>query len=325
MELAEIQLVTFDVFGTLMNWQGFVEKLFPARFQDFLAASENLQRTEVPRIPYAALLRMVATELEAANSSGGELLATRLGMAPAFQDSRALIVLQQSVLVGCVSNSDFRHQCDVQRTLGFVWDTVLISEASGHYKPSIKMWEWAVERIATELKLAPRQWLHVSAYADYDILPAAELGINVCYLPRPGGSAPQDLCHFPNLFAVSDLFELTRIIQAAKGAPVVYRVDCETPTAAAARDFRRWVQYEHGDDLLNVPGCLSYQVTALSETASRCEYIFRNHQLLEQYFASRASVLRQKAIERFGEGTLRYTRSISELTQLVRDRRGAMN
>lgn len=325
MDLSQIRLITFDVFGTVLNWKSFVEGTLSLNYQSFLTESELLQRRLAPVLPYSDLLITVADAIGVKDMRLKEILAHRMGTALPFQDAKAIGALRNSVLVGCVSNSDFRHQSDVQRTLGLAWDITLLSQACGAYKPAMKIWEWAVKSVATELRVKPHEWLHVSAYADYDLIPAAQLGINTCFVPRPGGSPATVISELgSDVLIVSDLFELVAEVRKAQGVPVIYQVNCSTPSESVAEDFKRWMRYEHGEDLLGIDGCISFQVASVSVTAVRCEYVFKNQIYLDKYFAQKASVLRQKSLDRFGEGTLNYSRSILTLEQTGQDRKGML-
>lgn len=323
-DLSIIKLVTLDIFGTVLDWRGFVERLVPGRYQDFLARSEALQRCDLPLLPYAKVIGQVLTQMGISDEIAVAIAAERFGAASPFVDFVALSYLRSAVLMGCVSNSDHRHQTDVQRTLGFPWDICVLSEDTRHYKPAEAMWTAAVERVHQELKLDPAQWLHVSAFSDYDLEPAAKCGIKTCFVPRPGGSDAADLSAEPSLI-VSDLYDLADRLCSNLGKPVFYQVTCTAEDEQTHQRFQKWMRYEHGQDVMRSRGCTSFCVFEAGPTVSRCQYVFASSAALQEYLAHRAPTVRKRALELFGEDALKFERSSYPIVSGGCDRRSLRN
>src|SRR4051794_40386704 len=109
-----IRLITFDIFGTLLDWQGYVDQAFPGRYQAFLAASADRQNPGQELFPYRSLLYDVAMDLAPrASRAVLSFFADGIGFAKPFTDSRAVQSLSRLAMTGALSNCDYRHLVDV--------------------------------------------------------------------------------------------------------------------------------------------------------------------------------------------------------------------
>ena len=87
----------------------------------------------------------------------------------------------------------------VQAQLGFPLDGWICAEEVRAYKPDVSMWHAASRRMGVPFS---RDWWHVSAYADYDLVTARALGLRCVFVRRPHSrSGPADV-------VVRDLAEL---------------------------------------------------------------------------------------------------------------------
>jgi 2-haloacid dehalogenase len=90
------------------------------------------------------------------------------------------------------------------------FDHVITAQQARAYKPSLKIFKLAQERIG----VAPEKWLHVGQSVYHDVVPAKSLGITTVWVnrpsPRPGAgaakaaSAQPDL-EVPNLQTLAEL------------------------------------------------------------------------------------------------------------------------
>jgi FMN phosphatase YigB (HAD superfamily) len=244
-DLSTIKLVTFDIFGTVLNWQRYVEQFFPGRYAEFLAASERRQQCDLPMLPYQRLLEDVYIELRGDQSHAeARQFAANFGQCPAFADSHAIAEISDLLLVGCLSNSDAFHQLSVQRQLRVHWDFVLLSEQLKIYKPSAKFWKHAVERVQEEYSIAPSQWLHMSAFLSYDLKDARECGVLTGFVPRPGGSSAVDAEAFAPDVLVSDLAQLHEGLVQAKSRPQLLTVTLQCAHSRLVRELIRWFRHD---------------------------------------------------------------------------------
>lgn len=312
--MSPIRLITFDIYGTLLDWQSYVEEAFPGRYGAFLRASAARQDPHRPFLTYTDLLAEVALELSPqASPALRQFFSTGIGLAKPFADSRALQQLQTMAMLGCATNSDYRHLADAQKSLGVAFDVTLMAEDLRAYKPHAQAWDQMVDFVTKRLGYDKSAWLHVAAYTDFDLTPAKERGVTTCFLPRPGGSEALDAERLPADHVVSDLWQLVDLVRARNGSPIRYEVEAETRDAATAADFLSWMRYEHGPDLLGVRGCVQFQAVRLKDTLIRCEYVFVNQAALDEYLAGPAAAMRQKGKDRYGEDRVQFTRRTGEI------------
>jgi 2-haloacid dehalogenase len=314
-QLSSIRLITFDVFGTLLDWRSYIESYFKAGYSDFAKLSETLQRQSDPIIPYSKLLMAVFQKLSNgdANESTVEKFVADFGKAPPFYDYLALREIQQTCQIGALSNCDYRHQFDAQNNLGIRWDFALLAEAAKSYKPTPTFWDKALELVTKKHGIPPSEWLHVSAYTGFDLDPAQERGILTCFVPRPGGSNATEAELLKPTLMVSDLYQLHEGLCAAKGLPIRYRVTVQAEHRKIIDEFLKWIRHEHGPELLKVPGCVEYRCYRTSPTVATCEYLFTSKTALEIYYKNHAATLRERTLEVFPAPIVEFKRDESEL------------
>ena len=310
--LADVDLVTFDCFGTLVDWAKGLTTLGveAARMPQFLAESIRLQRPshrDAPFSSYRDVLTKVGhvlrPELDAARLSSW---ARAFGELPFFDDTVAALRLLGGVAdLGVISNCDVVHQLDVERRLGRPWDLCITAEELGAYKPTDRAWDAAIARvIARGYELD--HWIHVSAFDDYDLLPAGARGVRTAYVPRPGDSEPA-----PDAVDLrfSDLHELARTIAAHKRGPVAYEVEAETASTDVAARYHAWMIGEHLGAVRACPGVRSAELLRLDERRFRASYRFRTHAAYERYLERDAPRLRARAGELFAPEEVNFRRS----------------
>jgi FMN phosphatase YigB (HAD superfamily) len=310
--LAEIDLVTFDCFGTLVDWATALPALGveATRMPQFLAESVRLQRPAqrgAPFLSYREILARVGAvlrpDLEAARLSSW---ARGFGELAFFDDAVAGVRLLGGVVdVGVISNCDLVHQLDVERRLGRPWDVCVTADELGAYKPTDRAWDAAIARVLARGYDRDR-WLHVSAWDDYDLLPAGARGVRTAYVPRPGASEPAaaavDL-------RFSDLRELARTVAAAKHGPVSYDVDVEAKSAEIAARYHAWMLGEHLAAVRACAGVRAAELLRLDDRRFRSSYRFRTRGAYDRYLERDAPHLRARARELFAEDELVFRRS----------------
>ncbi len=89
---------------------------------------------------------------------------------------------------------------------------------------------------------------------------------------------------------------------------VLYRVSATAQSKEAGERFYSWMLNEHGDDLLEVPGCIECRVFRKSETEFETHYLFETMQSLQNYYEKHASRLRQKGKDLFAAGEVQLHR-----------------
>ena len=104
-----------------------------------------------------------------------------------------------------MTNSDAAHGRGVQRQLGYELSDWVCAEETRLYKPSVEFWRFVSERRRVPFNAS---WVHVSAYADYDLEVARGLGLTTVFVGRTH-ARPGAADH-----AVRDLAELARFFHA---------------------------------------------------------------------------------------------------------------
>ncbi len=195
-------LLTFDVFGTVLDWRaGLGERDFD-RIVDAQGELEQGRFRPYAEIVADSLVRVRRLDVVSAARMGAEA-----GTWPLFPDSReALRRMQKIAPLAATTNIDRAHGEQVQAQLGFRLDAWICAEEVRAYKPDRRIWEAASRKLGRPFD---RSWWHVSAYADYDLRAARELGLTCVFVRRPHSRAGDADVTVPDLAALADLVEAT--------------------------------------------------------------------------------------------------------------------
>ncbi len=210
MRLDDFSALSFDCYGTLIDWEdGLLAVLRPwAAAQGLDLGDEELLRAysgqesraeaENPREPYPAILarslRALAGELGIqATPEDAARLARSVPDWPAFDDSRdALAALGERYQLIILSNVDRASFEASSRRLGVRFDGVLTAEDIGSYKPSPRNFA-ALLAEARRLGVAEGRLLHVAQSLFHDHVPAQQTGLPTAWInrrhDRPGWGA----------------------------------------------------------------------------------------------------------------------------------------
>ncbi|MCC6675535.1 MAG: HAD hydrolase-like protein [Phycisphaerales bacterium] len=199
-----LKVVTFDCYGTLIDWEAgllgvlrplFAKRGLPAEEDNWLESYAILERYAEGSDgrgyrPYWQVLREVMAGLDASYKlrlSEDELglLAESLPGWPVFADTLGVLQRLRSagLVVGVISNVDealFRGTCEHS---GLRPDWVVTAERCRSYKPSLNNFRVA----ASEHGLEKASWLHVGQSLFHDIEPASELELRSVWVDRRSG------------------------------------------------------------------------------------------------------------------------------------------
>ncbi len=182
-------LLTFDVFGTVLDWrlglrEALRERGAGLRDSDFDRVIDLQAKLEAERfrsytsIVTTSLVRAIGLPLQEARAIGESV-----GQWPPFPDSReALRRLRAHAPCVATTNSDSLHGRQVQRSLGFDLDGWISAEETRCYKPDSGFWRQVAARRGVSFG---RAWWHVSAYADYDLRAGGRLGLTCVFVSGP--------------------------------------------------------------------------------------------------------------------------------------------
>ncbi len=218
MDFDAFDALTFDCYGTLIDWEtGLLAALRPlvgatsddeallaafARHEAALEAGPYLRYADV----LAGCLRGLGAELGFVPTADEQAAFGRsVADWPAFADSPdALAALKRRFRLGVITNCDDELFAASNRRLGVEFDWVVTAEQARGYKPRTETFEFAFERIDV-----PRERiLHVAQSLFHDHVPAKALGMTTVWIDRRhgrGGSGATPLAHvapdatFPDL------------------------------------------------------------------------------------------------------------------------------
>jgi 2-haloacid dehalogenase len=240
MRLSEFRVLTFDCYGTLVDWEaGILGALRPwasragvaADDLELLAAfgdAESTAQAASPGKRYPEILReahgLIAASFGVAHDEGAaEAFGASVGDWPPFPDTRAALEkLHRKHQLVVVSNVDRASFAKTQERIGVTFDAVVTAEEVGAYKPDLRMFRRALD-VAEGLGASPRQVLHVAQSLFHDHVPAKQLQLATVWVrrvsPRPGfGAAPQpNRPVWPDI-VVSTLAELAEMEERQEAA-----------------------------------------------------------------------------------------------------------
>jgi len=228
-DFSRFRVLTFDCYGTLIDWEtgifGALRPILRARGKtisdpELLATYSELEAAaeQGEFRPYREVLETVVrgfgkrlgfSPSEAEVRSLPDSLATW----PPFPDTvAALHELKSRYQLAIISNIDDDLFAATARRLEVTFDHVISAEQAGAYKPSMKIFHLAQQRIG----LAPAEWLHAGQSMYHDVLPAQSLGITAVWVnrasARPGSGAAKAASGKPDL----EVFDLRTLAQLSE-------------------------------------------------------------------------------------------------------------
>lgn len=207
MRLRDFPILTFDTYGTLIDWETGIWNALqplcprltaPPTREAALAAfaqAESACQAATPDLLYADLL--AATHRTLARNWGSEpddAESIRFGQSvgdwPAFADAaESLAYLQRHHRLVTLTNCDRASYRGSAARLGDPWDAVFTAEEIGSYKPSLANFEYLLARVAADLGGAPEHILHIAQSLFHDHVPAKALGLTTAWIDRRAGRA----------------------------------------------------------------------------------------------------------------------------------------
>jgi len=202
MKLSDFKVLTFDCYGTLIDWEtGLNRALAPlvakaggakARnsvLEEF-ARHESAQQLATPAMPYSQLLATVYERLAATwgvpvTSEEANTFGASVPDWPAFQDSaKALKYLGRHYKLVILSNVDrisFRSSND---KLKVQFDAIYTAQDIGSYKPSDRNFEYLLRRLKEDFGFEKQDVLHTAQSLFHDHVPANRFGLASAWIDR---------------------------------------------------------------------------------------------------------------------------------------------
>ena len=202
MKLTDFKVLTFDCYGTLIDWETgilsglrlLVEKaditLTRDQILEIFAQNESAQEVETPAMPYSQLLSIVykriawtwgvAVTNEQANSFGASIPDW-----PEFSDSvGALQYLKKHYKLVILSNVDRVSFRASNSRLQVAFDAVYTAQDIESYKPSPRNFEYMLRRLREDFALEKTDVLHTAQSLFHDHVPANRFGLASAWIDR---------------------------------------------------------------------------------------------------------------------------------------------
>lgn len=199
--------ITFDCFGTLIDWESEVQRIFKAILErhnvydvDVVALQRRWEAIQFEYIqeryhPYKEVLKNTLKMAFQENNlpfreEDSIAFSQSMGTWQPFEDTRdALLELKKYTKIALITNTDDAIIQETVKQIGVEFDEIITAEQAGAYKPSHNGFHLALERLG----LDKSEILHTGFGFKYDVVPATELGIESCWVNRYGEVRPADV------------------------------------------------------------------------------------------------------------------------------------
>ncbi len=203
-ELSSVKALTFDVFGTVVDWRSSVIKelnelaevkglsadwdSFADKWRGGYAPSmDKVRKGELTWKNINELHRMVLDRLldefnitELSEQEKIHLNKAWHRLAPWPDSVKGLTKLKQKFTIATLSNGNISLLANMAKHAGLPWDVILSSELAKHYKTDKEVYLTALSL----LDLEPGEVMMCAAHQD-DLLAATALGLKTAYISRP--------------------------------------------------------------------------------------------------------------------------------------------
>lgn len=209
-DLSYVKALTFDVFGTVVDWRSSIIKELNSfgeskgiiadweAFADkwrggYAPAMDQVRKGEIPWTNIDELHRMVLdrllNEFEITDLSEDEKVHLNKAwhrLAPWPDSVEGLSRLKQKFIIATLSNGNISLLVNMAKHSGLPWDVILSSELARHYKTDKEVYMKALSL----LDLRPEDLMMCAAHQD-DLLAAQALGLKTAYISRPLEFGPE--------------------------------------------------------------------------------------------------------------------------------------
>jgi len=202
MQLVDFKVLSFDCYGTLIDWEtGIIEALRPLlarsgkaslgrdQVLEAFARLEAAQEAETPSMIYSELLGVVHTRM--ANQWNTEPIAEEseafghsIPNWPAFADSpEALQYFKQHYTLVILSNVDRESFKRSNARLRVDFDYIFTAQDIGSYKPDLRNFKYMIQRLQ-EAGHQKNEILHTAESLFHDHVPANQVGLASAWIHR---------------------------------------------------------------------------------------------------------------------------------------------
>ncbi len=196
-EFDRYKIITFDCYGTLIDWEsgmlGVLKPLLAShgvdleneeilkKFAEFESAQEQEEYSKYYDV-LKAVVRKFGEEFNFEPSLDEQnALPDSIKHWQPFPDTvKALELLKSRFKLGIISNVDDDLFADTAKLLGVEFDYIITAEQVKSYKPDLKNFQYAIEKI----EFPAKQIIHAACSVYHDIVPASSLGLTTVWIDR---------------------------------------------------------------------------------------------------------------------------------------------
>ncbi|KAL3482156.1 HAD-like domain-containing protein [Aspergillus californicus] len=210
-QLQDYRLLTFDVYGTLVDWEGgILAALEPSLAKNsasgkfsrehILHAYHDLERSQqikTPSMLYSDVLATVHAPLlknlglPAPTAEESKTFGESIGNWPAFPDTvAALHELKKFYKLVVLSNVDKVSFAKTNRgsLQGVEFDLIITAQDVGSYKPDLQNFKYMLETVKEKFGVQREEVLQTAQSQFHDHHPAKKSGIKSVWIVRPGAT-----------------------------------------------------------------------------------------------------------------------------------------
>ncbi|NET26729.1 haloacid dehalogenase type II [Okeania sp. SIO1I7] len=197
MNLENFEIVSFDCYGTLIDWESGIITVLKnlianhqinispqqilemfAKFESEAEAGEYIKYREVLK----QVVEKIGKELNfQPTESELNSLANSIKNWQPFPDTiTALQTLKQKYRIAIISNIDDDLFTDTAKHLQIEFDFVITAQQIKSYKPSQKNFKTAIKK----MEITPEKLLHIAQSIYHDIVPAKAMGLSTIWVNR---------------------------------------------------------------------------------------------------------------------------------------------
>jgi len=211
MKLSDYKVLSFDCYGTLIDWEtGIWDAMQPLLMSNgradidrktglgAYAQFEYSHESKRPALPYPKVLELIhasiAQHFGLTNSSGlDQAFGASVPSWPAFTDSAdALRILKSHFKLVILSNVNRDGFAASNRKLGVEFDAIYTAEDVGSYKPNPDNFEYLIRNVSKDLGHEAGDIMHTAQSLHHDHVQAKAFGLANTWIDRQGLSKGGD-------------------------------------------------------------------------------------------------------------------------------------
>ncbi|WP_233235363.1 haloacid dehalogenase type II [Bordetella sp. LUAb4] len=240
MKLTDFKVLTFDCYGTLIDWETGIHnglqpllarhegKLTKDQALEIFARHESDQQERTPDMPYSQLLSMVYKRLAnewamPVTHAEANIFGASIPDWPEFPDSvEALAYLKQHYKLVILSNVDRISFRSSNQRLKVEFDAIYSAQDIGAYKPSRRNFDYMLAHLRADFGFEKADILHTAQSLFHDHASANAFGLASAWIDRrhdqEGWGATVPVAHTPHVdFHFKSMAEMAQAHRAAMG------------------------------------------------------------------------------------------------------------